>query len=223
MNKIRLLIADDHTLFREGLQALLGAMPDVDVIGEAANGEEAVAQAMAQQPDVVLMDVQMPAASHLNGIDATRQIVQANPHIGVIMLTMLEDDDSVFAAMRAGARGYILKGADKREVFKTIRAVAEGQALFGPAVARRLMNFFAPPPGQARSQPSSVFPELTEREREILGLIAQGLNNAVIAERLVLSPKTVGNHISNIFSKLQVADRAEAIVRARDAGLGRKS
>ena len=218
MDRIRLLIADDHTLFREGLRALLGAMPDVEVIGEAANGDEVVAQALAHQPDVVLMDVQMPAASRLNGIDATRQIVQASPRIGVIMLTMLEDDDSVFAAMRAGARGYILKGADKREVFKTIRAVAEGEALFGPAIARRLMAFFGSPPHR-HTQPQSPFPELTEREREIPGLIAQGVNNAVIAERLVISPKTVGNHISNIFSKLQVADRAQAILRAKQAGL----
>jgi DNA-binding NarL/FixJ family response regulator len=221
MDKIRILIADDHTLFREGLGALLAAMPDVEVIGEAANCDEAVALALAQQPDIVLMDVQMPAASRLNGIDATRQIVQTSPRIGVIMLTMLEDDASVFAAMRAGARGYILKGADKREVFKTIRAVAEGEALFGAAIARRLMSYFGPQVSAAHSPASPVFPELTEREREILGLIAQGLNNAAIAERLVISPKTVGNHISNIFSKLQVADRAEAIVRARDAGLGR--
>ena len=220
MSEIRVLIADDHTLFREGLGALLAAMPDVDVVGEASSADEAVAQALAKQPDVVLMDVQMPAASRLNGIDATRQILHASPRIGVIMLTMLEDDDSVFAAMRAGARGYILKGADKREVFKTIRAVAEGEALFGPAIARRLMSFFGPPGTGARSQAPLAFPDLTEREREILGLIAQGLNNAAIAERLVISPKTVGNHISNIFSKLQVADRAEAIVRARDAGLG---
>jgi DNA-binding NarL/FixJ family response regulator len=223
MNKIRILIADDHTLFREGLGALLAAMPDVEVVGEASSADEAMALALTQQPDVVLMDVQMPAASRLNGIDATRQIVHVSPRIGVIMLTMLEDDDSVFAAMRAGARGYILKGADKREVFKTIRAVAEGEALFGPTIARRLMSFFGPLTSQARTEPPSAFPELTDRESEILGLIAQGLNNAAIAERLVISPKTVGNHISNIFSKLQVADRAEAIVRARDAGLGHGS
>jgi DNA-binding NarL/FixJ family response regulator len=221
VNKIRLLIADDHTLFREGLLALLGAMPDVEVIGEAANGEQALARALAEQPDVVLMDVQMPGSTGLNGIDATRQIVQFSPHIGVIMLTMLEDDDSVFAAMRAGARGYILKGADKREVFRTIRAVAEGEALFGPGIAQRLMTFFGPHEPGTRPPASLAFPDLTAREREILGLIAQGLNNTVIADRLVISPKTVGNHISNIFSKLQVADRAEAIVRARDAGLGR--
>jgi DNA-binding NarL/FixJ family response regulator len=221
MDKIRTLIADDHTLFREGLRALLAATPDVEVICEAAHGEEAVAQALAQQPDVVLMDVQMPSQTGLNGIEAARHVLHASPHIGIIMLTMLEDDDSVFAAMRAGARGYILKGADKREVFKTIRAVAQGEALFGPAIARRLMSFFGGLNAAAPAGPPLAFPELTDREREVLGLIAQGVNNATLAERLSLSPKTVGNHISNIFSKLQVADRAEAIVRARDAGLGR--
>jgi len=220
MDKIRVLIADDHTLFREGLRALLTAAPEVDVVGEAATGDEAIALALAQQPDVVLMDIQMPSASGVNGIEATRRLLHASPHIGVIMLTMLEDDDSVFAAMRAGARGYILKGADKTEVFKTLRAVAQGEALFGPAIAHRLMTFFSALGPAPTSAPPLSFPELTEREREVLGLIAQGHNNAEIAERLVLSPKTVGNHISNIFSKLQVADRAQAIVRARAAGLG---
>lgn len=223
MDKIRTLIADDHTLFREGLRALLGAAPDVDVIGEAASGDQAIAQALAHQPDVVLMDIQMPAGpgrAGLTGIEAARRIVHASPHIGVIMLTMLEDDDSVFAAMQAGARGYILKGADKIEVLRTIRAVAQGEALFGPAVARRLMSFFGALGPASRSAPPLAFPELTEREREVLTLIAQGLSNAVIAERLTLSPKTVGNHISNIFNKLQVADRAQAIIRAREGGLG---
>jgi DNA-binding NarL/FixJ family response regulator len=166
----------------------------------------------------VLMDIQMPG---LSGLEATRRIAHASPHIGVIMLTMLEDDDSVFAAMRAGARGYILKGAGKAEVLRTIEAVARGEALFGPAIAHRLVSFFSALGGAAATAPPLAFPELTEREREVLHLIAQGRNNAAIAERLSLSPKTVGNHISNIFSKLQVADRAEAIVRARDAGLGR--
>jgi DNA-binding NarL/FixJ family response regulator len=216
MTSIRLLIADDHTLFREGLRALLTATPDIDVVGEAATGDEAIRLAASHQPDVILMDIQMPGA---NGVEATRHIIHTSPHIGVIMLTMLEDDDSVFAAMRAGARGYILKGADKVEVLKTIRAAAEGEALFGPAIAQRLMSFFGAltprPP-----MPPLAFPELTEREREVLTLIAQGFNNSEIAERLTLSPKTVGNHISNIFSKLQVADRAQAIIRAREAGLG---
>jgi DNA-binding NarL/FixJ family response regulator len=150
----------------------------------------------------------------VNGVEAARRIVSANPHIGVLMLTMLEDDDSVFAAMRAGARGYLLKGADKAEVLKTIRAVANGEALFGPAIARRLTTFFR------ELAPSQAFPELTDCEREVLSLIAQGYANTEIAQRLTLSPKTVGNHISNIFSKLQVADQAQAIIRAREAGLG---
>ncbi len=218
MDRLRVLLADDHPLFREGLVAVLATRPEVEIVGQAATGPEAVAQTLALLPDLVLMDIQMPG---LSGIEATRRIVHASPHVGVIMLTMLEDDDSVFAAMRAGARGYILKGADKAEVLRTIEAVARGEALFGPAVARRLVSFFGALGGQSGAAPPQAFPELTEREREVLDLIAQGLNNTVIAERLSLSAKTVGNHISNIFSKLQVADRAQAIVRARDAGLGK--
>lgn len=224
MSSIRLLIADDHTLFREGLRLLLDATSDVVVVGEAASGDEAIALAASHQPEVILMDIQMPGVKGMpgiNGIEATRRIVHTSPHVGVIMLTMLEDDDSVFAAMRAGARGYILKGADKAEVLKTIRAVARGEALFGPAIAQRLMTFFGALGPAPTSAPPLAFPELTEREREVLSLIAQGHNNAAIAERLTLSPKTVGNHISNIFSKLQVADRAQAIIRAREAGLGK--
>lgn len=207
------MIADDHTLFRDGLRALLNSIPDMEVVGEAETGEEVIARAAALQPDVVLMDIQMPG---VNGIEATRQILLTSPHIGVIVVTMFEDDDSVFAAMRAGARGYVLKGADQAEMLRAIRAVASGEALFGPAVAARLMKFFSSP----RPASPSIFPELTGREREVLNLIAQGRSNSEIAERLVLSPKTVRNHISNIFSKLQVADRAQAIVRAREAGLG---
>lgn len=210
---IRIVIADDHALFRDGLRALLTSIPDMEVVGEAATGDEAVALARSLQPDVILMDIQMPG---VNGIEATRQIVQTSPHIGVIVLTMFDDDDSVFAAMRAGARGYILKGADQSELLRAIRAVATGDALLGAPIARRMMSFFAVKPSTA----PQVFPELTEREREILHLIAQGHSNGEIAEKLVLSPKTVRNHISNIFSKLQVADRAHAIVRAREAGLG---
>ena len=210
---IRILIVDDHTLFRDGLRALLDSVPDTEVVGEAATGEEAIAQAAALSPHVVLMDIQMP---DMNGIEATWRICQAHPAVGVIVLTMFEDDDSVFAAMRAGARGYVLKGADQGEMLRAIRAVASGEALFGPAIADRLLAFFEAKP----SMPPVPFPDLTNREREILGLIAAGHGNADIASRLFLSPKTIRNHVSNIFSKLQVADRAQAIVRAREAGLG---
>jgi len=212
MEKLSLLIADDSTPFREGLRALLYAVEDVEVAGEATTGEETVAQAAALQPDVVLMDIQMPG---VNGLEATRRILATSPHIRILMLTMFEDDDSVFAALRAGARGYVLKGALKAEMLRAIRGVASGEAIFGPAIARRLVGFFAAPRLVA-----SPFPDLTEREREVLGLIARGHSNMVIARQLELSPKTVRNHISNIFSKLQVADRAEAISRAREAGLG---
>jgi DNA-binding NarL/FixJ family response regulator len=166
------------------------------------------------------MDIQMPTpdGSGMNGIEATRRIVQTSPHIGVIIVTMFEDDDSVFAAMRAGARGYVLKGADQEEMLRAVRAVARGEALFGPAIATRLMSFFAPP---VLESSAPLFPELTGREREILDLIARGYNNSDIAQRLHISGKTVGNHISNIFNKLHVADRAQAIVRAREAGLGK--
>ncbi len=217
MALIQLLIADDHTLFRDGLRALLSAAPDMAVIGEAATGAAAGALAADHQPDVILMDIHMPEG---DGIEAARDILRISPHIGIIMLTMLDDDDSIFAAMRAGARGYILKGAEKEEVFRTIRAVARGEALFGPGVARRIMTFFGALTQAPRPAPALAFPELTEREREVLNLIAHGLPNAGIAERLHLSPKTVGNHISNIFSKLQVADRVQAVLRAREAGLG---
>jgi DNA-binding NarL/FixJ family response regulator len=218
MEPIRVLIADDHALFREGLRALFMTIPDVEFVGEAATGKEVIAQAQALGPDVVLMDINMP---DINGIAATRRILGANPNIGVIMVTMLEDDASVFAAMRAGARGYVLKGSHHDEMLQVIRAVAAGQALFGPAIATRMMDFFkglgsAPRP----APPAQAFPELTAREREVLELIAQGYSNKKIAERLVISPKTVRNHITSIFSKLQVADRAQAIVRARDAGMG---
>ena len=209
--QIRILIADDHTLFRDGLRALFHSLPDTEVVGEAATGEQAISQAEKLQPDVILMDIQMPG---VNGIEATRQIVHTSPHIGVIIVTMFEDDDSVFAAMRAGARGYVLKGAGQEEMVRVIRAVAQGEALFGAPIATRLMNFFAAP------RLPQVFPELTERERDVLKLIAQGYNNADIARELTISTKTVRNHVSNIFSKLQVVDRAQAIIRARDGGLG---
>jgi DNA-binding NarL/FixJ family response regulator len=215
MEPIRILIADDHTLFRDGLRALLTSLPDLEVVGEAATGQAVIAQAATLQPDVILMDLQMP---EVNGIEATRRILNSSPHIGVIVVTMFEDDDSVFAAMRAGARGYVLKGADQAEVLHAVRVVAAGGALFGPSIAERVVSFFAMLRPVA---PAQVFPELTDREREILGLIAGGSNNTEIAEKLVISPKTVRNHVSNIFSKLQVADRAQAIIRAREAGLPR--
>jgi DNA-binding NarL/FixJ family response regulator len=214
MDSIRIVIADDHTLFREGLRALLSSIHDTEIVGEAATGDEAVAVAAEAQPDVLLMDIQMPG---INGVEATRRIVRTSPHVGVIMLTMFDDDDLVFAALRAGARGYILKGADQSEVLRAIRAVAQGEALFGPAIAARLISYFSE---LRRDVASEAFPELTDREREILDLVAQGYNNPEIAGRLVLSPKTVRNHVSNIFSKLHVTDRAQAIIRARDAGLG---
>lgn len=216
--RIRILVVDDHTLFREGLIALLSRTRDLEVIGSASNGVDAIMQATALLPDVILMDIQMP---EMNGIEATQQILQIRPETGIIVLTMMENEDAVFAALCAGARGYILKGADKAEVLKTIRAVASGEALFGPIIARRLVNLF-----QSHNitspvaMPASPFPDLSEREREILELIAQGYANQEIAARLHITGKTVSNHISRIFNKLQVVNRAQAIVRARQAGLG---
>jgi DNA-binding NarL/FixJ family response regulator len=210
---IRILIADDHTLFRDGLRALIASASDAELVGEAANGEEAIALAASLQPDLIIMDLQMPI---INGIDATRRIVNASPHVGILVVTMFDDDHSVFAAMQAGARGYILKGTNHTEMLRAIRAVASGEAIFSPAIAVRLMDYF----GNLRPKaPRQIFPELTEREREILKLIAEGYKNPEIAAQLVLSPKTVRNNITNILSKLQVADRAEAILRAREAGL----
>ncbi len=214
MDGIRVLIADDHPIFRDGMRGLLESVPDTEVVGEASSGEEAIALAAALQPDVILMDLKMPGC---NGIEATRRILATSPHIGVLVVTMFEDDDSVFAAMRAGARGYLLKGANQAETLRAIRAVGNGEAIFGPAVAQRLIGFFAAP---TPTVPAQVFPDLTEREREVLALIAEGQGNQEIADQLFLSLKTVRNHVSNIFSKLQVADRAQAVIRAREAGLG---
>jgi DNA-binding NarL/FixJ family response regulator len=212
MEAIRVLLADDHPVFRFGLKALIGAAPDLAVVGEATSGEEAVTLAVNLQPDVIVMDVNMPG---LNGLEATRRVLQTSPHIAILVITMF-DDDSVFAAMQAGARGYLLKGAEPEATLRAIRTVANGEAIFSPAAARRVMDFFA---RRAPNTPPQVLPELTDRERELLALLAQGLTNTAIAERLSLSPKTVRNHVSNIFSKLQVADRAQAILRAKEAGL----
>ena len=213
--RTRSLIADDHTLFRSGLKGMLARAKGFEVVGEAKTGEEAVIKCAEAKPHIVLMDIQMP---EMNGIEATRRVVEANPAVGVVMLTMFGDDDSVFAAMRAGARGYVLKGADAEEVLKVVRAVAAGEAHFGPEIARRLMGFFSAPKS---APPLEAFPELTAREVEVLDLIARGRANAEIARQLYVSPKTVRNHISNIFTKLQIADRSQAIVRAREVGLGR--
>ena len=218
MDSIRLLVADDHALFREGLMALFSSIEGFELVGEATSGEEVISLAEKVQPDVILMDINMP---RIKGIDATRRILNTSPTIGIIMVTMLEDDASIFSAMRAGARGYVLKGAQHQELLQTIRAVADGQALFGPSIATRIMGFFNNQAANIKSDlPGEVFPDLTPRELEVLELIAEGANNTQIAEKLVISDKTVRNHITNVFSKLQVADRAAAIIRARDAGLG---
>ena len=212
-NTIHLLIADDSRAARTGLRALLKAVADVQLVGEASGGDETMRLAERLQPDVILMDLHMP---DVNGIEATRQIVRTSPHIAVLVLTMYDDNDSVFAAMQAGARGYLLKGASRSEMLRAIRDVAGGAAIFSPAIARRMMGYFK----QIRKQPAAyAFPELTPREQEVLALMAQQYTNQEIAEALSLSPKTVRNYTSNIFAKLQVADRAGAILKARDAGL----
>jgi len=210
---LRVLIADDHAGFRAGLRALLATDQRVRVVGEASTGEGAIAASASLTPDVVLMDVSMPGT---DGVEATRRIVDDAPHVAIVVLTMHDDDETVFSALRAGARGYLLKGASRAELLRAVHAAASGEALFGPGIARRLMTYFGRPVPSA-AQP---FPELTEREREILDHVAAGRSNAAIAQLLGVAPKTVRNHVSNIFSKLQVRDRSEAIVRARDAGLG---
>lgn len=212
---IRVAVADDHPMVRDGLRALLGSVPGMRLTGEAATGREALRHAVVERPDVLIMDLHMP---DLDGVAATAEIARAAPSVAVLVLTMFDDDESLFAAMRAGARGYLVKGAGQVEIVRAVTAVAAGEAIFGPGVARRALGFFASPP---RAEPS--FPELTPRERDVLDLVAAGLPNARIAARLGLSVKTVGNHTSTIFAKLRVAGRAEAIVRARDAGLGRTS
>jgi DNA-binding NarL/FixJ family response regulator len=211
---VRVVVADDHPIVRDGLRALLASLPDVELVGEATTGREAVRSAVTDRPDVIVMDLRMP---DLDGTTATAEICRVAPDVAVLVLTMLDDDDSVFAAMRAGARGYLVKGASQQEIVRAITAVAAGEAIFGPGVARRVLRFFASPPAAA----APAFPELSPREREVLDLIAGGLSNAAIAGRLGLSAKTVGNHTSAIFAKLQVAGRAEAIIRAREAGFGR--
>ncbi len=232
MELLTILIADDHPVFRKGLRALLASMPEVELAGEATSGEEAIRLAEQLQPDVILMDLHMPgggsvsgnpggptdpltASERRGGLEAIRQIVQTSPHIRILVVTMFQDDDSVFAALRAGARGYILKDMDDEEITRAILAVGNGEAIFSPSIAERMMKFFSARP----SLPAGVFPELTVSERSVLALMAQGANNEEIARQLSFSNKTVRNYVSNIFSKLQVADRAQAIVKAREAGL----
>lgn len=214
MEPLRVLIADDHPLFRKGMTALLGAVDGFEVVGVATTGDEAVERTVDLQPDLVLMDLQMPGGG---GIAAIRRIRHASPVVRILVVTLFEDDDSVFLSLRAGAHGYVLKEADEDEMLRTIRATARGEAVFSAAVASRVLSYFAAP---RLIGPPQVFPTLTERERDILTLIARGRSNSLIARELGIAPKTVGNHVSNIFGKLQVADRAEAIVRAREAGLG---
>ncbi|TQS41052.1 response regulator [Cryptosporangium phraense] len=210
---IRVLIADDHLVVRRGIRALLSSLDGVEVVGEAANGEDVLREAQLTRPDVVVMDVQMPS---MDGIEATRRLGSVLPDVPVLVLTMFEDDDTVFAAMRAGARGYLLKGAEQQDILSAVRSVVAGQVVIGPGIASRLITYLSAPPAQ-----DVPFPELTPREREILDRIAAGRTNTAIAGELGLAAKTVGNHVSAIFAKLRVASRAEAIVRAREEGLGR--
>jgi DNA-binding NarL/FixJ family response regulator len=215
LESLRILVAEDHPLFRKGMISLLSSVPEFEVVGEAKTGEEAVVRAAQMQPDLILMDLQMP---EVNGIEATRRILQESPSIRVLVVTLFEDDDSVFMALRAGARGYVLKDADEEEVVLSIRAVGKGEAIFSPSIATRVLAYFSA--SAQGGAPPQAFPTLTDREREILKLIAQGHPNPSIARKLSLSTKTVGNYVSNIFTKLQVADRAQAIIRAREAGIG---
>jgi DNA-binding NarL/FixJ family response regulator len=216
--RTRVMVADDHPVFRRGMRAILGAEPDIELLGEATDGEEAIALALKLRPDVILMDLNMP---NVTGIEATRHILEENPETAVLMLTMFEDDKSIFAAMRAGAHGYVLKGADGAETLRAIRAAASGEAIFSSAITRRLTGYFATPGRGPEATEERAFPDLTEREREVLSLMAEGYTNNAIASHLYLSPKTVRNYVSSIFTKMEVADRAQAIVRAREAGLGR--
>lgn len=214
---IRVIIADDHPVYRDGLSRLLTEIGGFDVVGLAADGNEAVDLASALAPDVVVMDVRMP---NLDGIEATRRITTASPTTGVVVLSMFEEDELVFAAVRAGARGYLLKDADDDQIAATLRGIARGEAIFGPTTARRLLEMLGrlPEGGTAATQP--VFPQLSQREREVLELLARGMRNTSIAAELFLSERTVRNYVSNIFTKLQVDDRAQAVAAARDVGIG---
>jgi DNA-binding NarL/FixJ family response regulator len=212
---IRVLLADDHPVVRRGLAALLGTLEEFEVVAEAEDGEAAVREAQLTRPDVVLMDIRMPG---IDGVEATRRIRKAVPDTAVLVLTMYDEDATVFTAMQAGAQGYLLKGAEQDEIADAIKAVARGQAIFGPGIAARLLEHFAHPPVWAEAD--EPFPELTPRERDILGLLSQGRRTAEIASTLHLSPKTVSNNLTTIFAKLEVADRTAAVIRARERGLG---
>lgn len=216
ISSISIIIADDHPLFRRGMLSLLSLIPDFKVVGEASTGQETIRLAMELQPDVILMDLQMPDG---NGLTATRAILQSNPGIRILVVTLFEDDDSVFAALRAGARGYVLKDSRDEEIVRAIRAVGNREAIFSPEIATRVLGNFTSRPAVSKE----VFPLLTQREREILVLLAEGLSNQSIAEDLSLSEKTVSNYISSIYSKLEVSNRAQAIIKARDAGLASTS
>ena len=209
---LRVVLADDHPVVRDGLAALLGSVPGIDVVETVSTGREAVRAAVTRRPDVVVLDIQMP---DLDGVGAAARIARDAPDVAVLMLTMFDDDDSVFAAMRAGAGGYVLKGASQEEIVRAIHAVAAGEAILGPSVARRVLAQLSG--GAAAADP---FPDLTPREREVLTLMAEGLPTATIGARLGLAAKTVTNHASAVFAKLQVGGRAEAVERARRAGLG---
>jgi DNA-binding NarL/FixJ family response regulator len=214
MDTVRILIADDHPLFRKGLKTLLESEPGFEVLGEATTGDEAIELADTLDPDVLLLDLKMPGRT---GFEAARAIRVRSPHIHILVVTLFEDDESIFAALRAGARGYVLKDANEEELLRAICAVASGEAIFSPGVASRMLGFFA---SSQAELPQDVFSDLTNREREILELIARGVPNSAIAEQLFISLKTVRNHVSNIYSKLQVVDRAQAVIRARNAGMG---
>lgn len=210
---VRVVVADDHALIREGVRALLGSLPDMALVGEAASGQEAIEVAASTRPDVVLMDLNMPDG---DGITATRAIVETNPDVAVLVVSMLDDDASILAALRAGARGYVLKGAEPDELRRAIVGVVKGEAIFGPGIAQQVLGLFAGP----LPSPGPVFPELTGREREVLDHVARGSTNATIGRALHLSPKTVANHVSSVLSKLHATDRTDVAIRARNAGLG---
>ncbi len=214
MEPIRVLLADDHTLFRKGIRIILEQMEDVKVEGEAASGQEAVALAQELVPDVILMDIKMP---EISGIEATREILQENPHIGVILVTMFDDPESVFAGMRAGARGYVLKEAEPEELRRAIDAAQRGEVMLCPIIAEKVLEHFG---SDAKPrQPGMPYEQLTQRELQVLQLAADGLSNKEIGQKLVISEKTVKNHIANIFSKLNVNDRTQAILYALRKGL----